>query len=65
MSFCIKLLSKTICPSVIYPVKSGIGWVISSLGIVKIGIKVTEPSASLIIPALSYNDAKSEYKYPG
>ena len=53
---------RVICPSVIYPVKSGTGWVISLLGIVKIGICVTEPSAPLIIPALSYKEAKSEYK---
>ena len=37
----------------------------SLLGIVKIGICVTDPFADLEIPALSYNEAKSEYKYPG
>ena len=35
------------------------------LGIVRIGICVTEPCADLAIPALSYKEAKSEYKYPG
>ena len=35
--------SRTIWPSVIYPVRSGIGWVISSFGMVRIGICVTEP----------------------
>ena len=40
-------------PSVIYPVRSGIGWVISSLGMVRMGICVTEPSTPSTMPARS------------
>ena len=39
--------------SVIYPVRSGIGCVISSFGIVRIGSCVTEPVESSTIPARS------------
>lgn len=58
-------LERIICPSVIYPVKSGIGCVLSSSGIVNIGIWVIEPPLPLILPALSYNVERSVYKYPG
>ena len=37
----------------------------SSFGIVNIGICVIEPFLPFIIPALSYIEAKSLYKYPG
>lgn len=42
-----------IYPSVIYPVKSGIGCVISSFGKVKIGIYVIDPYFPSTLPALS------------
>lgn len=42
-----------IYPSVIYPVKSGIGCVISSLGMVKMGIYVIDPFGPYTLPALS------------
>ena len=54
-------LDRTIWPSVIYPVKSGIGCVMSSPIIVNIGICVTEPFRPFITPALSYIVAKSVY----
>ena len=53
---------RMICPSVIYPVRSGMGCVLSSSGMVRIGIWVMEPSAPLIRPALSYMEAKSVYR---
>ncbi len=45
--------SSTICPSVMYPVRSGIGCVMSSFGMVRIGICVTEPPDPFTMPALS------------
>ena len=50
---CFTCLSMKIYPSVIYPVKSGIGCVISSLGIVRIGIYVIDPFLPVTLPALS------------
>ena len=46
-------LSINIYPSVIYPVRSGIGCVISSLGIVRIGNYVMDPFFPLTLPARS------------
>ena len=45
--------SSTICPSVIYPVRSGMGWVMSSLGMVSTGTWVTDPFRPRIMPARS------------
>lgn len=45
----------------IYPVRSGIGCVISSLGIVKIGNYVIDPFLPSTLPALSYIVDKSVY----
>ena len=36
-------LFRTTCPSVIYPLRSGTGWVMSSSGMVSIGMRVMEP----------------------
>ncbi|OPZ39924.1 MAG: hypothetical protein BWY99_01227 [Synergistetes bacterium ADurb.BinA166] len=52
----------TICPSVMNPVRSGIGWVMSSFGMVSIGIWVTLPRPLRSTPALSYRDARSLYR---
>ena len=41
-----------------YPVKSGIGCVMSSFGIDRIGICVTEPEDVLIMPARSNNGSE-------
>ena len=40
----------------------GMGWVMSSPGMVRIGIWVTEPLLPLMIPARSYRLARSEYR---
>ena len=53
-SFC-----KMIWPSVMYPVKSGTGWVISPPGMVNMGISVKDPLFPAILPARSYRVAKS------
>ena len=47
------LRSKYIWPSVMYPVRSGIGCVMSSLGIDSSGICVMEPLRPVIRPARS------------
>ena len=44
---------RMICPSVMYPVKSGMGWVLSSSGMVRMGICVMDPFLPRIRPALS------------
>jgi hypothetical protein len=43
----------TVWPSVMYPVRSGIGWVMSSAGIVRIGSCVIDPLRPWILPARS------------
>ena len=48
-------------PSVMYPVKSGMGWVTSSSGMDRMGIMVMEPLLSRIRPARSYMVARSVY----
>ena len=53
---------KMICPSVIYPVRSGIGWVLSSSGMVRMGIMVMDPSLPILRPARSYMVARSVYR---
>lgn len=58
-AFHIQVARQNNLPSVIYPVRSGMGWVLSSSGIVKIGICVIEPFLPLIRPARSYKDARS------
>ena len=58
-------LFRTTCPSVIYPLRSGTGWVMSSSGMVSIGMRVMEPFFPFILPALSYMVARSVYIYPG
>jgi len=50
-----------IWPSVMYPVRSAIGWVQSSSGIDMIGICVMLPFFPWIRPALSYIVARSVY----
>ena len=38
------------------------GWVMSSLGMVRMGTWVTEPFLPTIMPARSYREARSEYR---
>ena len=52
---------RIICPSVMYPVRSGIGWVLSSSGIVRMGIMVMDPGHPFRRPARSYMVARSVY----
>ena len=52
----------TICPSVMYPVRSGTGWVMSPAGMVSTGTTVTEPGRPRMRPQRSYSEARSLYR---
>ncbi len=65
MPFLNRSRPSTIWPSVIYPVRSGIGCVMSSAGIDRIGTCVTLPFLPLILPARSQLFARSVQRQPG